>query len=227
MRRLTESVLLGTVVLLLGGCAKEPPKCSDEATLSLVKKIILDKILNGENVTDSERNGSLKIELPRASAYDEKVKKLSCDAKLIAGDLYQAPIAYESQLDDKNEHVVVVNGISQGDMLGIQTGVVEAIKAARAGKSGTGTAQQSAPGQTSPTSTPPASGDVQPPASAPANDQSACVADRMRDWEVEYKNRVDAAMEEAMAKGEQVHTSAGAEELARTEALDNAKAACR
>jgi hypothetical protein len=78
----------------------------------------------------------MKIELPRASAFDEKIKKYSCAAKLIVGGTIQLPITYESQLDDKNQHIVSVGGISRGDLLAVQAGMIEGIKKSREMKDG-------------------------------------------------------------------------------------------
>jgi hypothetical protein len=73
----------------------------------------------------------MKIEFPRASAFDEKIKKYSCEAKLVAGGAYQLPIIYESQLDDKGQHIVSVGGISRGDLLGVKSGLIAGIEKSR------------------------------------------------------------------------------------------------
>ena len=128
-----STVIITTVIAsLLGGCGKEPPKCSDDDTFSLVRKIVLNQIGGSEGLTEEEIKENLKFELPRASAFDEKIKKYSCEAKLIAGDMYQLPITYESQLDDKGQHIVFIGGIGRGDLLGVQAGVIEGIKKGRA-----------------------------------------------------------------------------------------------
>jgi hypothetical protein len=63
-----------TLLLLVSACSKSTPKCSDEETLSLVRKIIVDKMFDKigrpEDATDKEITDNLKIEFPRASAYD-------------------------------------------------------------------------------------------------------------------------------------------------------------
>lgn len=88
-------------------------------------------------MTEKEIKENLKVDFPRAGAFDEKIKKYSCEAKLIAGDMYQLPITYESQLDDKGQHIVSVGGIGHGDLLGVQSGVIEGIKKSRAEKAST------------------------------------------------------------------------------------------
>lgn len=123
------------------GCAKEPPKCSDESTFTLIRQIIVEQLGGREGVTDKELEENMKIELPRASAFDEKVKKFSCEAKLIAGGSIQLPITYESQLDDKDQHIVSVGGISRGDLIQLQFAIANGIKNGREAKTG-GTAQQ-------------------------------------------------------------------------------------
>ena len=99
--------------LLATGCTTEPPKCSDEGTLDLVRKILLKNM--DLSLSDTEMQAVLKFEYPRATAIDEKIKKYSCDSKLIAGDSIELPITYESQLDDQNQHIVGLGDISMRD----------------------------------------------------------------------------------------------------------------
>ena len=82
-------------------------------------------------MSENEIKENLKLELPRASAFDEKIKKYSCEAKMIVGGSIQLPITYESQLDDSNQHIVAVGGILKGDIYAISYTLVEAIKKAR------------------------------------------------------------------------------------------------
>lgn len=129
--KISRVIAVGVMSMFLAGCSKTPPKCSDEDTVSLVRKIILDQFGGSEGVTEKEILENLKIELPRASSYDEKIKKYSCEAKLVAGNKYQVPITYESQLDDQNQHVVSVSGIALGDKYNLQSAFTEAIKKSR------------------------------------------------------------------------------------------------
>lgn len=107
----TAAFLITT--LLAAGCTLEPPKCSDDSTLDLVRKILLNKM--DLSLSDTEMRSILKFEYPRATAIDEKIKKLSCESKLIAGDSIELPITYESQLDDQNHHLVGLGHISLWD----------------------------------------------------------------------------------------------------------------
>lgn len=111
-----------------------PPKCSDDETISLVREIIIDQIGGSEGLTEEEIEGSLRIEFPRASDYNEKIKKYTCEGKLIAGEIYQVPIIYASQLDDNDRHIVSVGRILRGDLKGVYAGVIEGIKRIRAEK---------------------------------------------------------------------------------------------
>lgn len=117
--------------LLVSGCAKEPPKCSDEETFSLIRQIIIEKVGGEKGITGEEIKNNMKIELPRASAFDEKIKKYSCEAKLIAGGTIELPITYESQLDDNNQHIVSVGGISNGDLRSVAYAIAQGIAADR------------------------------------------------------------------------------------------------
>ncbi len=127
---------LVAVILLatsLAGCSKKPPTCSDDDTLSLVRKIIIEQIGGSEGLSE-ETQDNIKIEFPRASAYDEKIKKYSCEAQLVAGTMYKLPITYESQLDDNNQHIVSVSGISIIDLFAIKAGLREGIEKNRGSK---------------------------------------------------------------------------------------------
>lgn len=139
------SVAIMVTTALFAGCAKEPPKCSDDETSSLVRKIVLEQFGGSEGFTEKEIQENLKIELPRATRFNEKIKKYSCEAKLVAGGTYQLPITYESQLDDKNEHVVSVGGVSIVDQYLIKGALIEGIKKSR-------NAQDSPPSQSQQTS---------------------------------------------------------------------------
>lgn len=129
--KISGVIAVGVMSMFLAGCSKTPPKCSDEDTASLVRKIILDQFGGSEGLTEKEILENLKIELPRASAYDEKIKKYSCEAKLVAGNKYQLPITYESQLDDQNQLVVSVSGISLGDKFNLKSAFTEAVEKSR------------------------------------------------------------------------------------------------
>lgn len=142
--------MLTTLVAVITGCGKDAPKCSDEETIGLVRQIVLGKTGGTDGLSEKEISGLIKIELPRASGYDEKIKKYSCEGKLIAGDAYQLPITYESQVDDKGQHIVSVDGISRGDLWGVYAGVSEAAKKIKSSRSPQNQPQESPPLQNAP-----------------------------------------------------------------------------
>ena len=132
---LCRITLIMATCILLAACSKEPPKCSDENTITLVKQIIIEQVgpLSSmdkkETEQFNEKGGDfLNLELPRPSAYDKGIKKYSCEAKLIAGDNYQLPITYTSQLDDNGRHIVsVVSGMDLFDAISVQQAIVQSI----------------------------------------------------------------------------------------------------
>lgn len=134
-RALFAIVFLGA----LAGCSKSPPNCSDEETLTLVRKILLEQI--GGGASDEEIRNGLTFEFARASSSDEKIKKLTCEAKLVSGGSYQLPITYESQLDDNGQHIVSVGGISTIDLIGVKTAFEAQVKKPSPGGSGASSAQ--------------------------------------------------------------------------------------
>ena len=139
--KITSVIVASVMTTFISGCAKEPPKCSDEATFSLVRQIIADQLGGREGVTEKELKDNMKIELPRASGFDEKIKKFTCEAKLIAGGTVQMPITYESQLDDGDQHIVAVGGISRGDLNALQFAIANGIKKDREVEKGAATPQ--------------------------------------------------------------------------------------
>lgn len=129
---ISKALIAALVATSIAGCAKEPPKCSDEDTFSLVRSILLDQIGGREGLTKKEIQDNLKIEFARPSAFDEKIKRYSCEAKLVAGGLYELPITYETQLDDSGDHIVAVGGIAEDDLLGVKAALIQGIQKSRA-----------------------------------------------------------------------------------------------
>jgi hypothetical protein len=125
MRYRMECVgVMTAVAMMMAGCSQSPPKCSDPDTLKLVKEIILQKLgstteLRSMTFTDMDRMHAVDIELPRASAFDEAIKKYTCDATLKVKPDFEMAITYESQLDDNGEHIVGVKGGNVSDLYGL------------------------------------------------------------------------------------------------------------
>jgi uncharacterized protein YecT (DUF1311 family) len=135
MHKSLTAILLAPLLL---ACTKEPPKCSDAATVALVKEIIFDKL--GLDAAARDKIGVrlldsiLTLENMRPSAYEEKIKKFSCEATLVAkrdrvqGDSYRLPIHFESQLDDKNGHIVALKDVLIADLRQVDIYLAAAIE---------------------------------------------------------------------------------------------------
>lgn len=133
-----KAIVVTLITILLIGCSKEPPKCSDDNTIALVKKIIIDSGKSNE-LTEKEIQtiyDNIKIEHARPSAFDAKIKKYSCEAQLIAGS-HKMPINYESQIGDKGQHIVSVSGFSKGDLFMVALGIADALRKSEAARSDT------------------------------------------------------------------------------------------
>lgn len=140
------------LIFFLVGCAKEPPKCSDEKTLNLVRDIVSRQIGMSNEVPQNEVYENLKFELPKATAFDKDIKKISCTTTLVAGNSYRLTTEYESQLDDNNEHIVASSNISIEDAWRLKQAVLTAIqknKASNAAKQETQNSGNIAPANTS------------------------------------------------------------------------------
>lgn len=179
MHKMKSTIIVTLVTAFIAGCAKEPPKCSDEDTFSLIRQIIVEQLGGREGVSDKELQDNMKIEFPRASAFDEKIKKYSCEAKLIAGGTVELPITYESQLDDKNQHIVSVGGIARGDLLALKYAIAEGIKNGRAAKDGSASPSTGSTPKAQTTPVPaPVSEHPSTPAITTAPDQSKMVPEK-------------------------------------------------
>lgn len=132
--RIVTSVLIALFAILLSACSKEPPKCSDKETLDIIKRIFSDQIGEVEGVTKKDIENKLTIKNGRADAYDEKVKKYTCSAKLGIAEQWELPIHYVSQLDDKNEHIVSINGLTRKELVGVAYVLIKAIREEKASK---------------------------------------------------------------------------------------------
>lgn len=117
MRKLSIVILSAA---LLAACTKEAPKCSDPSTLALVKKILLDE-MGADADTKKLIDSYLSFDNTRPSGFDEKIKKFSCEATMVVrsggedSGTYSVPIEFESQLDDKGDHIVAVTKLLPGD----------------------------------------------------------------------------------------------------------------
>lgn len=122
-------LLIGTV--LASGCSTEPPNCSSSKTLDLVRKIIIDDLGGSELFTQEEMNKTMVFSNTRATSYDEKIKLYTCEGTLIAGNKYQLPIKYQSQINDDKRHLVQLNGILRRDRELVAVGIVSEIQEER------------------------------------------------------------------------------------------------
>lgn len=154
MKRNIYAMMMTFTVIILVGCTQQPPKCGDDKTVNSVKQIISEQIKNklDNKISEKTFQDNMKVEYPRASAYDETIKKYRCEGKLIAGKTYELPITYESQLDDKNQHFVSVGPISytsifgkpvSGDLVNVKNAIETSI--AKSKPPEPAPAQQSAP----------------------------------------------------------------------------------
>lgn len=137
-----NSTVLSALVIsgLLSACSKDAPKCGDEATLEVLRSIILEQgtiVAKGQDdgllksLNEKEQKENLKFDMPRASAHDEKIRKYSCEAKLTAGGKWELPITYSSQLDDSNHHLVAFDGMRQPDWINIINGIIGSVNSSR------------------------------------------------------------------------------------------------
>lgn len=145
MRHLFALMCSFMVIAQLTSCTKGVPKCGDDETIALVKDIVAKQI--SEQATLDDFKAQMAVDFPRASGFNEAIKKYDCEAKLIAGGTWQLPITYESQIDDNGQHIVAVGGIGSGDLLQVAVAIREKLRhdLAEAAKSRESAKQAAAP----------------------------------------------------------------------------------
>ena len=102
--------------LALASCAKSPAKCSDEKTLAELTGQITGQLDISQ--LDQIPITSLKVIDTRATAFDENIKKLSCEGTLTMSNQLKLPIRYESQLDDNNKQIVILKDFDVQSLFG-------------------------------------------------------------------------------------------------------------
>lgn len=114
MKLFFYTVCLSVATLVwFSGCSKNPPKCSDDLTTNSVKNLIIKHSHLGNEFNSEDIRNKMQFEYIRPTAFDEKIKKYSCEADLIIGDDYKVSIKYESQLsDDESQQLISVFNIS-------------------------------------------------------------------------------------------------------------------
>lgn len=108
---------------LLTGCqylTNSTPTCSDETTLSLVRQILGEMVLDDSVIPANDvLSNRLTFNYPRATKFEENIRKYSCEAQLIVigegSQKHEIEISYSSQVDDTESHLVGVSGISFAD----------------------------------------------------------------------------------------------------------------
>lgn len=118
-------VLLGAG--LLAGCkwlSQPLPKCSDDSTLDLVRKILAEHALGTSALPPVEQlRKRLIFRYPHATKLEENIRKYSCEADLVIvsnAETHEVRLEYESQIDDAGDHLVQVGGISLLDASSIR-----------------------------------------------------------------------------------------------------------
>jgi hypothetical protein len=147
--RLVAATIVLTSIALIAGCGAvdkavdtavtpSTPKCSDESTLDLVRQIV-GKMVKGDDdhpYPDAILKKHLLFEFPVATKLEENIHKYSCEARLVLvginGAQQKIGIEYTSQLDDQNDQLGAVSGMSQLDALTIAEVLNTAVAAADA-----------------------------------------------------------------------------------------------
>ena len=100
------------------------PTCSDDTTLTLVRKIISENIADANHqLSQEELKKRLTFNLVHATKLEENIRKYTCEATLIVSngsDEYKKNLEYESQLDDADNHLVMIINLTNGDALAIK-----------------------------------------------------------------------------------------------------------
>jgi hypothetical protein len=231
MKKLWTKFILSSAACILAGCAQEPPKCSDEQTLTTAKRLIAEIVSNVDALRANSVEDILahiRLDVPRATAYDEKIKRYSCTAKVIAADMYEVPFTYESQLDDNKDHIVAVGGFGSGDLFSMQGAVLTALHKVKSAEANTAVVPKALIESSPPEETTREASSTVEATPTPAEtdaQETPCVADKMKGWDGERKRDLEVAT--ANSGGEEVRVSAGMEAYQREEVLAQARLECR
>ena len=120
-------LLVVTLVVLSVACSPEPPKCGDEGTLSLTKGIFADKLGGKYGLTAQEIKDNISFKMARPTAFDEKIKKYSCKATLVAGGDTELSITYDTQLLDDKTQIVSLSGVTNIEVIQILKAVSQKV----------------------------------------------------------------------------------------------------
>lgn len=111
------------ITITLGACDQfakvTTPKCSDEATLKLVREIISENFVDlDRQLSPQDLEKRLSLTLVHATKLEENIRKYSCEATLTATngtEQHEMNLSFESQLDDDSNHLVKVLNVSAFD----------------------------------------------------------------------------------------------------------------
>ena len=131
---------------------EKPMRCESEQTIALAKSIIAEQLLKGnsfcsasgckelqnENDVEDVRN-HLKFQYPRATSYDDQIKKYSCTAEVFLDgkELVDGEFVYESQLTykgariDDNIVIVFISSVDEETVFSFLQSLPKKRKAAR------------------------------------------------------------------------------------------------
>lgn len=116
---------LAVIVAIASGCTSEPPKCADQATLTILRQLLAGEFGFKGKYSEAELSRGFGISAPRPVSFDESIRKYSCEAQLTVSDL-QVPLRYESQMDDNNQHLVSVERFAPMQILMLRNSVTAA-----------------------------------------------------------------------------------------------------
>lgn len=76
-----------------------------------MRQILSEEMNLADPALQEEVFKNLKFVSPKATDFDKKNKKFSCESTLTSGASYQVPIKYQSQLADDEEHLVAMTRV--------------------------------------------------------------------------------------------------------------------
>lgn len=118
------AIVCTTLVTMLTGCTKRPPKCSDPDTKDILTSIYVRQFakVNESKFSDKDMLEYITVHTIRKIDFNKERNTYICHATVQFGDDGSLYTQYESYFDEETgEHMVLTQGLHLGTQIAIAT----------------------------------------------------------------------------------------------------------